>query len=195
MSGYHIKIRYDALTGCLNRHVIVSTVKEQIAFCRRKHIQTSVLILDLDHFKAINDEFGHLSGDVVLKRVAACITSVVRDNDKVGRYGGEEFVVILPASNVAKGAQVAERIRESVAALQWREVAGDLDVSVSCGVTEVLPTDTVESVVARADAALYEAKHKGRNRVECVPVCSAAACRGRDGRSEATRPVGADLAS
>lgn len=156
----------DALTGCLNRRPALGVISEQIALRRRKGIRTAVLMLDLDHFKAINDRLGHLTGDEVLRQVAGRIRSTLRETDKVGRYGGEEFVVILPATDLTEGKAVAEHIRNGVASMRWPMVDQALWVTLSCGVTEIRPGDTVEDVVGRADAALYEAKHKGRNRVD-----------------------------
>ncbi len=156
---------HDLLTGILNRRVIVPAIDEQIALCKRKEIPACVVMIDLDRFKSVNDKYGHLVGDNVLRMIAKRISSMIRDIDKFGRYGGEEFLLLLPATSIDPGLIMAERIREDIASAPWSEIAKGIHMTISCGITEVKPSDSNLDVIARADLALYEAKHKGRNRV------------------------------
>jgi diguanylate cyclase (GGDEF)-like protein len=156
---------HDLLTGVLNRRVIVPAIDEQIALCKRKEIPACVVMIDLDRFKSVNDKYGHLIGDDVLRMLAIRINGMIRDVDKFGRYGGEEFLLLLPATTLDLGLITMERIREDIASAPWSEIAKGIRMTISCGVTEVKPSDTNSDVIARADQALYDAKHKGRNRV------------------------------
>jgi diguanylate cyclase (GGDEF)-like protein len=125
---------------------------------------TSVLILDLDHFKKINDARGHLIGDEVLRQVSQTLKRSVREVDIPGRYGGEEFIVIMPETPLEGAHQVAERIRTAVAALRIEARGGPVPISVSIGVAERREGEGADQILARADSALYEAKNAGRNR-------------------------------
>jgi diguanylate cyclase (GGDEF)-like protein len=156
---------HDLLTGTLNRRVIVPALSEQISLCKRKGIPACVVMIDLDRFKSVNDKFGHLVGDDVLRMLAKRINGMIRDIDKFGRYGGEEFLLLLPATTIDLGLIMAERIREDIASAPWSKIAQGVHMTISCGVTEIKPSDIDLDVIARADHALYEAKHKGRNRV------------------------------
>ena len=156
---------HDLLTGTLNRRVIVPAIDELITFCRRKQIPACVAMIDLDRFKSVNDKYGHLVGDDVLRMIAKRVNGMIRDIDKFGRYGGEEFLLLLPATTIDPGLNIMERIREDIARAPWGEIAQGVHMTISCGVTEIKPADTSLEVIARADRALYEAKHKGRNRV------------------------------
>jgi diguanylate cyclase (GGDEF)-like protein len=156
---------HDLLTGTLNRRVIVPALNEQISLCKRKGIAACVVMIDLDRFKLVNDKYGHLVGDDVLRMLAKRINSMIRDIDKFGRYGGEEFLLLLPHTTIDLGLKMMERIREDIASAPWSEIAQGVHMTISCGVTEIKPSDIDLDVIARADQALYEAKHKGRNRV------------------------------
>jgi diguanylate cyclase (GGDEF)-like protein len=118
-----------------------------------------VVLFDIDHFKRVNDEYGHVQGDRILQSTAQAIDEAVRETDVLARYGGEEFLVILPATELAGAAVFAERLRANI--------ARQLSITVSGGVAMALDEDTPETLVARADAALYESKSTGRNRI-CV---------------------------
>jgi diguanylate cyclase (GGDEF)-like protein len=154
----------DELTGLPNRRDVLNRLRPLLA--QPGAGACAVLLADLDHFKRINDEHGHLVGDEVLRLVAAQLTDAVRDPVFVGRLGGEEFLVVLPDAELEAARQVAERIRERLAGIDTRRLAPNLPLTVSIGVAVCVPTrDTVSSMLSRADAALYDAKRSGRNRV------------------------------
>jgi diguanylate cyclase (GGDEF)-like protein len=163
----------DVLTGWHNRRYLQSRLNEELARCRRERTPLTCLMIDVDHFKSVNDRFGHLAGDEVLRQLAQCISGEVRGSDVSARYGGEEFVVLLPGTGVAAGFLLAERIRAAVAAEPFELAAGSpLPVTVSIGVAEHSPAleerdlkVAGERLLALADVALYEAKAGGRNAV------------------------------
>jgi two-component system cell cycle response regulator len=163
----------DALTGWHNRRYLQSRMHEELARCRRERTPLTCLMIDIDHFKAVNDRFGHLAGDEVLRQIAQCISGEVRGSDVSARYGGEEFVVLLPGTGVAAGFLLAERIRAAVADEPFELSDGvRLPVTVSIGVAEHSPAlderdlkVVGERLLALADVALYEAKAAGRNAV------------------------------
>jgi two-component system, cell cycle response regulator len=163
----------DVLTGWHNRRYLQSRLNEELARCRREQTPLTCLMIDVDHFKSVNDRFGHLAGDEVLRQLAHCISGEVRGSDVSARYGGEEFVVLLPGTGVAAGFLLAERIRAAVAAEPFELPAGSpLPVTVSIGVAEHSPAAEErdlkvagERLLALADVALYEAKAGGRNAV------------------------------
>jgi len=162
--------RTDALTGLGNRRVFHETLDAEIRRSRRYRWPVTVLMLDLDHFKDVNDTFGHMLGDFVLERVGGIVRHAVRDADAACRFGGEELAVILPETAREGGYAVAERIRRRVErAFQGRPVDGhDIAMTISVGLA-TFPEDGLhaDELLARADEALYGAKHAGRNRV-CV---------------------------
>lgn len=153
---------HDYLTGALTRRALIEACEQELCRCRRQQRATSLLMLDLDRFKSINDNHGHLVGDQLLRELSATVTSLLRRPDRFGRFGGEEFVVLLPETPLEGARVVAERIRTKVA-----ESHGPVSCTVSIGATTWHDDDTkVESLLARADAALYEAKAAGRNCVK-----------------------------
>ncbi len=156
----------DGLTGLYNRkHIMELFSREIVRAIRYKH-PLAVLIVDIDHFKKINDTYGHLTGDAVIRQLAGTFTRSVRDCDYVGRYGGEEFLIILPDSGVQSGLGAAERIRQNVSELRISREDKALSVTVSVGVAGYPDYgEDMESIINKADAALYRAKEKGRNRV------------------------------
>jgi diguanylate cyclase (GGDEF)-like protein len=163
----------DGLTGLANRRCFDNTLHAEWARAMRQHQPLSLLMVDVDNFKAYNDANGHLGGDECLKRIATAVASEMRTNDLVARYGGEEFAVILPNQSLKGAACVAERIRTRVEQLQLpnrhaaEEHAAGEPVTVSIGAATALPSPETgaSELVAIADAALYRAKHMGRNRI------------------------------
>src|SRR5262245_10211316 len=159
--------RTDGLSGLLNRLAWEQIAYTEMARCRRSHQASSLLMLDIDHFKSINDQHGHPAGDEVIRAVAAILGRTVRASDVPGRYGGEEFAVVLPDTDEHGAAIIAERIRRRIElATMGREVV--LQCTVSIGVAQADPErEDAGDWIARADRALYEAKRLGRNRVVC----------------------------
>ena len=160
--------RTDGLTGVNNRKAFDEILAEQIEQARNSKSPLCLVIGDIDHFKAFNDTWGHRTGDQVLKLVASCLKSGVRDEDFVARYGGEEFAVVMPASSLDGAEEVANRIREAVQAreLMKRSTGESLGrVTMSMGISIFRSGDNAASLIERADANLYTAKKSGRNRV------------------------------
>jgi diguanylate cyclase (GGDEF)-like protein len=158
----------DELTGVANRRRIELVAQEAIRIADAEGQPLSVIALDIDHFKRINDTFGHLVGDEALARVAAACQQALRHHDALGRTGGEEFLVVLPDTALDAAVQVGERLRANVAALAW-DGAPDLQVTVSLGIAQLRPDDAgLREVLRRADAALYRAKAAGRNTLEAA---------------------------
>ncbi len=157
----------DALTGCLNRRALHEKLERELDRARRYNLVLTIMMIDLDRFKEINDSHGHLAGDAVLRQIGDSLRHEARSVDIVARYGGEEFVIVLPDTAMEGGMIFAERIRQRVAENIFVSSAGPLRVTVSVGLS-VFPdegVETADAVVARADAALYRAKALGRNRV------------------------------
>lgn len=160
--------RVDALTGAKNRRCLMEVLQSEFDRCRRYERPFSLLMFDLDHFKQINDQHGHQTGDEVLVAVAKALASALRSNDTVGRYGGEEFAVVLPETSREAAVAVAERCRSLVEALRIPLVDGtDLRVTTSVGLASVPDAGIADlsDLVRIADGALYEAKRGGRNRL------------------------------
>jgi diguanylate cyclase (GGDEF)-like protein len=158
--------RTDSLTGLANRRTLYEALPREIARAERTGESLSVIMADLDRFKLINDQYGHITGDEVLARSAAVFGSQLRPYDLAARYGGEEFVLLLPGTSTDGAIVIAERIRKEVAALQ---VPGcPRTFTVSLGVARWMPCEAPEEFLSRADAALYSAKSAGRNRVEAA---------------------------
>jgi diguanylate cyclase (GGDEF)-like protein len=154
--------RIDSLTGLSNRRALEEVLAAEISRAHRFAHSLAVVLLDLDRFKEINDSFGHAAGDVMLRAVSRLLTSLARQGDTVARWGGEEFVVVLPETDLAGASQFAERLRRTIEA----HSVGDMQTSASCGVATMLPDDGVEELLRAADQALYQAKTNGRNRTE-----------------------------
>jgi diguanylate cyclase (GGDEF)-like protein len=163
--------RHDGLTGLLNRRAMQETIDQELNRSRRAGDTFAVVMLDIDHFKAINDVHGHPAGDHALKHIAALLQTAVRKVDRVGRFGGEEFIVLLPGVGLAQAAVTAETLRQRLAAqLVQREGEGEaLALSASFGVAEWKgPTEDPSRLLMRADQALYRAKRAGRNQVQAT---------------------------
>jgi diguanylate cyclase (GGDEF)-like protein len=164
----------DALTGVLNRLGFNGTISRELERARRYRQPLSVVILDLDHFKRVNDEHGHAAGDHVLVGVARLLETNVRQSDVIARWGGEEFVVVAPMTQADGAVQLAEKLRTLMAATPLGPSGA---VTGSFGVAEMQVGDTIEGLLQRADKALYRAKSGGRNRVECADANVAEAAR------------------
>jgi len=159
--------RRDALTGLLNRRAIQELIDRHAGAQRRVADTFSVLMIDIDHFKAVNDRHGHAAGDLALTHIARLMTQILRAEDRLGRLGGEEFAVLLPASSLARALAEAERLRLAVqlAPVSAGEVSVPLTVSIGVAQSAGAAEDPAR-LLARADGALYRAKRLGRNRVE-----------------------------
>ena len=155
----------DSLTGAMSRRAILPLIEKSVKRAAKSGIPACVAMIDLDWFKAINDRFGHLAGDKVLRRVVERIRQCLRASDVVGRYGGEEFVLLLQGADQSSSTRLVERVRGAISATDWSDIGPGVKVSVSCGIASVRPTDTVDAVLARADQALYEAKRGGRDQL------------------------------
>ncbi|HEY6727628.1 MAG TPA: diguanylate cyclase [Polyangiaceae bacterium] len=160
----------DALTGAFNRRAVVERTEAELVLSQRTGKAFSVLLLDLDHFKAINDEYGHAVGDTALKVIVATVKAELRQTDVVGRWGGEEFLLIAVQTPEAGALELAERLRLRISETQIPAGFTALRLSASFGIAESSATDTAESLIDRADQGLYQAKAKGRNRCASVPV-------------------------
>lgn len=155
----------DDLTGALNRRSIMKLLDDEIARCRQTGTACSIALIDLDHFKQINDRFGHLTGDEVLRTFAISIFANIRGIDKFGRFGGEEFLMLLPETSHDSATRMLDRLRVIVETLDWTAFSEGLTVTISAGVATLRPSETSESLLARTDIALYAAKERGRNRI------------------------------
>jgi diguanylate cyclase (GGDEF)-like protein len=159
---------YDDLTGILNRRAICQLVDKEMNGDRSPAPEKIfVSLLDLDHFKRINDQFGHGTGDDVLKLVTEILQGMLRKNDRVGRYGGEEFLLLFSAESVEEAKTILDRVRAAVADHAWDRILPNFNVTVSAGVAAHRPGEPMRALIHRADIALYEAKHRGRN---CVVI-------------------------
>lgn len=153
----------DSLTGVYNRRAFLEQANQTLYLARRKGWPVVILMLDIDHFKQINDQFGHAKGDLVIRSVAQACTAVLEEHDLVGRFGGEEFVVLLSDTSLDVAQVVAEGVRSQIQHLQ---IVEGLQVTVSIGIATMQPNETLETTLKKADKALYLAKSRGRNRVE-----------------------------
>jgi diguanylate cyclase (GGDEF)-like protein len=159
--------RHDAVTGLLNRRAMEEALEAQLQRSLRNGEAFAVMMIDIDHFKSINDRHGHATGDRALKQFAAVLRAGVRGVDRVARFGGEEFLALLPDTSLADAQPLAERLREQVASQSLVQPQVKLSLTVSIGVAEWRPgSDDVARLLLRADAALYRAKQGGRDRVE-----------------------------
>ena len=162
-AGSHL----DGLTKCYTKIELESFVTNSLAtYLRYKENPFSLLMYDIDWFKKVNDVYGHLAGDFILSELSALVKASLRDSDICGRFGGEEFIVILPQTKVAGAIKLAEKIRETTQNHTFTFQGKDIEISISMGVTSVGVNDTPFGLIDRCDKALYDAKENGRNRVE-----------------------------
>lgn len=166
----------DPLTGAYNREFLLARLPKEIEATIDRDSALSIAMVDVDHFKAVNDLHGHAAGDLALRHIARCLTLALRTEDRVARFGGEEFVVLLPGCGLARAGAEAERLRLGVQAAPLVEGGATVGLSVSIGVAEWAgPVEEVSRLLVRADEALYRAKRLGRNRVESAePIPSTA---------------------
>ena len=156
----------DPLTGIYNRRAYDKHVKEELQRYQRYNQQFSMLLFDVDHFKRINDTYGHAIGDRCLKEIINRIKTILRESDFLARVGGEEFVVILPGTGETQAVDVAEKVRRAVEKTEFIHNNETLPITISVGVTAVQPSDhSPDTLFQRVDNAMYEAKNTGRNRV------------------------------
>ncbi len=155
----------DPLTGAGNRIALDKTLEREVELAKRHNQPLSVLMLDIDHFKNVNDTYGHAMGDEVLKQVVTSISSCIRQTDMCFRYGGEEFLIMLASADTEGAHRIAERIRSSIEAAVFTHEKGSLSITSSIGSATLYASDTMHSICERADSALYKAKNSGRNRV------------------------------
>ena len=153
----------DELTGLLNRRYIVKCLNEEMARAQRSKIPCSVAMIDLDFFKRINDQFGHPAGDEALRTFAISIFANIRTIDRLGRYGGEEFLLILPDTTKEEAVRTLDRLRSIISKVDWTAICGGLNPTMSAGVCTVRQTESGDDILPRVDAALYRAKESGRN--------------------------------
>jgi diguanylate cyclase (GGDEF)-like protein len=160
---------HDDLTGLWNHRIIMERLRAEVDRSRRQDTPLSVILVDIDHFKTVNDTFGHPAGDRVLREIAAIFQNHVRSYDWVGRYGGEEFLLILPDSHFADARLRAEQMRLAVKEAQVEEEGAPIRITASFGVASGFPFDS-EALIRTADAALYRAKDNGRNCVMATEI-------------------------
>lgn len=176
LDSYMAEALTDPLTGLGNRRKFDQELSRRFAQWRRLGTPLSLVLVDVDHFKRVNDDYGHVAGDAVLHDVAQVLIECVREMDLVARYGGEEFGMILPGTTLNEALPVAERVRSAIAARTFQYAGRELQVTVSAGLAEAMLINDAELLVARADMALYSAKDSGRDCCQahdgqsCVPV-------------------------
>lgn len=164
----------DALTGVANRRHFFDLARREVERAERYHHPLSLLMIDVDHFKQFNDTYGHVAGDQALRAIAARLRDNLRENDSIGRFGGEEFLVLLPETGSEQALQVAERLRGAIGARPITTDEGEVGVTVSIGVASCAGARqplSVEQLLKRADDALYVAKRRGRNQIQVAPQC------------------------
>jgi len=159
---------HDSLTHLLNRRAIMEILVAELGRATREQKPLTVMMIDIDHFKSVNDKYGHPAGDSVLCEVSKRLRSSIRNYDHVGRFGGEEFLVVAPGCDATPGLAQAERLRDVVGSLPIavKDISINVTVSVGVATSEEVQTRHMEALLSAADEALYRAKEKGRNRVE-----------------------------
>ncbi len=165
-----VQATHDALTGTLNHGAIIDMLQRELARAERQGTSVGAVMMDLDNFKRINDTYGHLTGDFVLKEAAQRMTRELRQSDVLGRYGGEEFLLLLPGCEAPDAQRLAERLRQCIAGEPLVTSAGKVSFTISLGVTSTGEGEKIgiAAVLQRADEALYQAKREGRDRVAVV---------------------------
>ncbi|EKD42086.1 MAG: FHA/GGDEF protein [uncultured bacterium] len=159
----------DPVTNTYNKRYFLDRVQEEFAFAKRKHVNLALVMFDLDHFKMVNDTYGHLAGDLVLQKVAQIVSGTVREGDIFARFGGEEFVIVMREANIKNALDLAERIRNLISQAIIIHDDQKIKITISCGLAEVEEShkDYLD-LIAMADQYLYRAKKQGRNRTCCA---------------------------
>jgi diguanylate cyclase (GGDEF)-like protein len=158
----------DELTGSFNRRCIMRMLDDEIAHARLLRTPCAIALIDLDWFKRVNDHYGHPTGDEVLRTFAITVFANIRQIDRFGRYGGEEFLLVLPDTPDGEAVRTLDRLRAIIADLDWSAFSLGMQVTISAGVATLKPDETPDAFLARADSALYIAKARGRNRIVSV---------------------------
>jgi len=156
-------VNYDGLTNIYNRRYFNNTLKHEITSCEKHNNSLSLIMIDIDNFKRVNDNYGHDTGDYVLKQMCAIIKANLRRSDVFARLGGEEFVIVTPRTNIKDAKFIAEKVRKVVEEYKFQYVE---NITISLGVTEFIKGDNSDNIYKRSDIALYKAKTSGKNRVE-----------------------------
>lgn len=164
---------FDSLTDLLNRRAFLDLAERELSRARRTELPFSMLMIDIDHFKIVNDSYGHAVGDCALAAIAETAKRCLRREDLLGRYGGEEFCALLPCTNLKQGLLVAERIRAAIAKLKVDGIPKTVTVSIGVTICDDTGENEIGAGLQRADKALYHAKHSGRNRVIAYEAVSA----------------------
>lgn len=159
----HSQAIHDSLTGIFNRLAYEERMNQEYSRWKRYKQSLSIMILDIDHFKRVNDDWGHKAGDKALKLIAKSLQKNLRESDFLARYGGEEFIVLMPETDIKAAIAVANKLREAVPASDFHYESKKVEITVSCGISQFKESDTIESAFKRADKYLYMAKQAGRN--------------------------------
>jgi diguanylate cyclase (GGDEF)-like protein len=160
---------HDTQTGLLNHEAILETLRKEVLRACREGTSLGVIMVDIDHFKSVNDRYGHMAGDLVLREVSRRLQLSMRPYDSIGRYGGEEFLVVAPGCNLEKARLLAERLRTSIGSEPIQDSVVSISVTASLGVSTALNAKGADQVLRATDEALYTAKVQGRNRVVVKP--------------------------
>ncbi|MCA9185355.1 MAG: GGDEF domain-containing protein [Planctomycetales bacterium] len=163
--SHRVDTMRDSLTKIANRRAFEMELVSRVADWEQQGIPVGLLLVDVDHFKRFNDTYGHQAGDAILQQVAETLKSSMRDIDIVARYGGEEFAIVLTSTSVEKAKLAGERVRSVIEQRRFNYEGLNLRLTVSVGMSHSLPKDTMSTLIERADAALYQAKHDGRDQV------------------------------
>ncbi len=159
------KVNFDMLTGISSRESIIGQAQNAFADSAQNGYKFSLIVADIDFFKHVNDTYGHAMGDEVLKKVATRMNNVIRGNDVIGRTGGEEFLIVLPQSDITAASAVGERIRKAIEESSISFNGNSINITTSLGAAELKDNENLEDLIERADQALYKAKETGRNRI------------------------------
>ena len=160
-----IQSRTDPLTGVLNRRDILLQIENELSRAKRDNTQISISMLDLDHFKKINDTFGHLAGDAILRESMNRVEETIRTYDSVGRFGGEEFIVVLPGANQVDAFNIAERVRRKMDEKNAEVDGVSIPFTISQGVVLSIQKGVTDDTIQKADTAMYQSKARGKNRI------------------------------